>query len=72
MSNWKKYWLNPWMGGAVLFLFGGVICLIQTQQYVAEKTGEGLWWLLGGVLVIIGVICFIKMVNTSGGNTGYK
>lgn len=69
-SWWEKYWINPWYGFFVVTIIAAAICLIQTQQYVAEKTGEALWWILGGGLVGLAVWFLIKANKTSEGRGG--
>ena len=69
-KEWKNYWLNPWMGGAVILAILGAIALIQTQQYVAEKTGEAIWWIGGGLLVAGSIFCFKKVNDSSSGKGG--
>lgn len=67
---WERIFINPWMAGLVGSAFLSFICFIQTSQYVAEKTGKGLWIVLGSVFAIAAVYCFKRLNESSTGKGG--
>lgn len=67
---WSKFWLNSWYGGLVVSAFISIICFIQTDMYVSEKTGTALWWVLGGVFALAAIYCLYKANKTSTGTGG--
>jgi len=60
MSKAKKWFLA---GSVSAFL--SVISFIQTSQYVAEKTGSGLWIILGVVFAVAAAYSFVNVAKNA-------
>lgn len=45
------------------------ICFIQLDQYIVEKTGPVLWWVLGVVLGLIAIQQLYVVIKQSGGDS---
>jgi hypothetical protein len=70
----KEKWGSPakrWFVFMVIAAFAAAISFIQCFQYVAEKTGTGIWIGLGSLFTLIALFCLKKVNDNSDTGMGF-